>query len=501
MEIESGQREIILPERLHRIEVSDAGILDQENTEYVLTRDLATPGTAFIIRAADITLNLNRHTITYGTQASTDGNSYGVLMDAWNTYGTIVANGAIRQGAGSCEGSYGEGCNPIRTLGGMQEIGGLFISYRSPDTVGIWALYEPAHIHHNTVVDFGTVVTDRHLGIPAITILHAGGGRVAHNTILTRHRGIDLASRGEAAYNTLHINSCATNSYGVFAYDIQDFSVHHNKIYGSGVHPIGIGPISDSGARGQIHANYIEVENTRGGDEEGNTGAAGLRMTWGGNEIVVSQNYIVLRAGNAHPELAGFEDGKSWGRAMWLGGIEAGKTATVRNNHVVALSSDGASYAAGIAVVSGGHNGGLLVTQNTVIANQCMVVLADYYGNAGLYPRFVANTFIRRDRYPEYRTIADRIRGWFDVTAVFVDNRFENGAEISEQTVDLSFCEPSRTDVVFASRSSGVERIAYVLTDDLNRIQSAGTAVPFGECGRRVTPRGQAPLALNTGTR
>jgi hypothetical protein len=272
-------------------------------------------------------------------------------------------------------------------------------------------------------------------------------------------------------------------------YDIQDFEVHHNKIYGTGVHPIGFGPISGAGARGNIYANYVEVENTRGGSEEGNTGAAGLRITWGGDEIVASCNYIVVKAGNPHPELAGFDNGRSWGRGLWLGGIAAGHTATIRNNYVEALSSDGVSYSAGIAVVSPGDNAGLLVTQNTVVANHSMVVLGDVYGNAGQYPRFVANRFVRRDQHAAYRTIADRLYGYWDVRAIFLDNVYENGAELSSDTVLLYFCTGTTTDVAIGSvGSGGADHIDYYLTDDPARAQGASSTTSYGDCGQRVVP-------------
>jgi hypothetical protein len=490
MNIGSGQQAIALPTRARRVDVAAGGTLDQSNTEYVLTRAISTPGTAFTIRASNITLNLNGHTVTYGTAAAAGGNSYGVHMDAWNVSGIIVANGAIEQGAGPCQGSYGEGCNPIWTNGGMAEIGGLRLTYRSGDTSGIWAPYAPARIHHNTLIDQGSVVTDRHIGIPAIATLHADGVEVDHNLIQgARHRGIDLASNGVAAYNTIFINSYATNSFGVFLYDIQDFEVHHNKIYGTGVHPIGFGPISDGGARGNIYSNYVEVENTRGGSEEGNTGAAGLRITWGGDDIVASCNYFVLKAGNAHPELAGYDNGRSWGRAVWLGGIDPGNTATVRDNYIEALSGDGVSYSAAIAVVSPGHNAGVLVTQNTVVANHSMVVLGDIYGDSGEYPRFVANTFIRRDQHPAYRTIADRLNGYWNVKGIFLDNQYLNGAALSEETVLLEFCPSTRAEVAIGSVGpGGTDVIEYYLTDDPVRIQNASSTTPFGDCGTMAIP-------------
>src|SRR5262249_46160806 len=41
-------------------------VLDLANTTYILATDIRTPGTAFVATAANIELDLNGHTVTYG---------------------------------------------------------------------------------------------------------------------------------------------------------------------------------------------------------------------------------------------------------------------------------------------------------------------------------------------------------------------------------------------------------------------------------------------------
>jgi hypothetical protein len=58
-------------------------VLDQSDTKYVLTTDVRTVGTAFVVEAANVVFDLNRHTIVYG-----DGKA------------VAVANGGFEEGSG-----------------------------------------------------------------------------------------------------------------------------------------------------------------------------------------------------------------------------------------------------------------------------------------------------------------------------------------------------------------------------------------------------------------
>ena len=498
MDIGAGQSDITLPIRTNidsSLEdnldgLTNEYILDTADTEYILTDDITTPGTAFRIRASNITLNLSGHTITYGTSDSSDSDSYGVYAD-YNLSGVVIANGNVVQGNGNCVGTSGIGCNPVRIRSGGETIGGLRLEYHTTDTGGIALAGASAEIHHNTLVDSGSVIINRHQGSPAISAGGATGINIHHNLILnSRHRAIDLPTGGTASYNEIYINSYATNAFGVFIWKKQNFEVHHNKVFGSGVHALGVGPMASDAARGKIYSNYFEMENTRFGEEYGNTGSSCLRITWGGDEIEAMCNTCVIRGGNSFPELT--ENEKSWGRAFWLGGIDEGNMATIHHNYIEALNSDGESYVAGIAVVSGGHNTGLLIHNNTVLANHSAVVLADSYGNAGEGPTFISNKIIRQDEHTNYCTICDRLYGYFDVKGTFLDTVYENSAEISEANALLYFCREDRdttTELLFGSLSTGDTLIDYFLTEVESTISSGSSSEPFEDaCGYKVIP-------------
>src|SRR3989344_4326712 len=198
MVINAGQASIALPSRTNRIELNTApATLNQANTEYVLTADVTTELTAFTINANNITLNLNGHRINYGTNDSppvTYPNGTAGVKMVYGLTGIVIANGVIVQGSGSCRGDIaGRNCNPVQFSGGRgkAEIGGLRVEYHSPDTNGLLIGNTQTDLHHNTLVDSGTVVTYAGTGVPVIDNGLSAGSKIHHNLIQgARHRGI-----------------------------------------------------------------------------------------------------------------------------------------------------------------------------------------------------------------------------------------------------------------------------------------------------------------------
>jgi hypothetical protein len=58
---------------------------------YYLSQDVSSPGTCFFIDASNITLNLNGHTITYGTGGGSAGTPGVLLADTWYTGGSMFS--------------------------------------------------------------------------------------------------------------------------------------------------------------------------------------------------------------------------------------------------------------------------------------------------------------------------------------------------------------------------------------------------------------------------
>ncbi|MEW5746951.1 MAG: hypothetical protein AB1805_16095, partial [Nitrospirota bacterium] len=289
----AGRATVAKPARTYTKQITAPGVLNQSNTEYVLMNDVVANGTAFTIQGSNITLNLNGKKVTYlNANAST---AYGVKIDGYARNNIAIVNGTIQQGAGTCSGNQnGYGCNPLYAYDSWGlELGGLDITWRAADTGGIYLHWGgKANIHHNTLNDLGSTVVNRHQGIDVIKAANHANSVISHNLIKrARHRGIMSGPSNKVYNNDVYIDSVVTNSTGV---SINSGEAHHNRIYGKGVHPIGIWP----GNNVKVYSNYVEVQNTKWGSEYGDTGSAGLRMTWGNNNVEVMYNTFIVKASN-----------------------------------------------------------------------------------------------------------------------------------------------------------------------------------------------------------
>ena len=222
--------------------------------------------------------------------------------------------------------------------------------------------------------------------------------------------------------NRIHIGSVTTNSFGIVLFNETGFSIHDNIITAEGVHPIGIGIISGS-SNGEVTFNRVEVQNTAGGEEYGSTGSAGIRFTWGADNVEVRRNTFIV---HAEKDLLG-PGLDSWGRALWVGLPEAGTSVLFEQNTIIANNQGNGAKAAGIAVVCWNRSEGLVFRNNVVTSNWGNVLLGDSYGPSDGYPRFVGNTFKKTGTSPDYRTIRGGYR-YRPATAFFMGNSYEDGA-------------------------------------------------------------------------
>lgn len=488
MPMEAGASLVKAPPRARVVQVSKPGELSQPDTEYILVNDIVADGTAFTVKGHNITINLNGHKIVYDSRVG-NKEAFGVYIDSYRpgTKDIAIVNGSIIQGGGSCSGNQtGYGCNPVFAYyaSGM-EMGGITVTYRSQQTTGLslgWV--EKSVFHHNTFEDLGDEVTNRHQGV---SVLQTRGGQIKfHNNLIkrARHRGVFVGALSEISMNQIHIDSVATNSTGIA---VRSGSVHHNKIFGQGVHPIGIWPGDDI----KVFSNYVEVESTRHGGEYGDTGAACLRMTWGNNRVEVMANTFILHAGVKENGVV------SWGRALWVGLPDKNQEAYFHDNLIIANNRDGKSKAAGIAVVCLNESPKLVFSRNKVISNWANVLLADTYGHAGGYARFIENEFIRQDNHSSYKTIRSQYSP-NQSTGVFINNKFLNGASIDN--IDLEYPGPGKKDIAV-----GWYLDITVMEDgnpaegaDIEVRDSSGAVVYKGTAGRSGVVRAEVTEYLLT---
>lgn len=451
MDVGAGAKPVkISHQRRNIVKLSGPAELNKPDTEYVVESNIVADGTAFTITADNVTLNLNGHTVVYNNKKLSDDpkSVYGIIIPRFGQSNIAIVNGKIKQGAGQGGGNVaGWGHNPIFAEGVKNlEIAGINAEYSGKDIVGFFIHWgENAHIHHNTIEDRGTHITNRHQGLDAIRI-EGANAKIHHNLVKrARHRAFIIAGNSEVFNNEIYIDSHATNSFGVTCYKINNFKIHHNKIYGTGEHPIGIGAVAGS-SNGEIYSNYIEVQNTRKSAEYGSTGSAGIRLLWGSDNIDVHHNTLIVHAQNDYlPEF------NSWGRAVWVGLPKPEMKAFFHDNVIIANNKDGRAKAAAIGItddneVDPGNDkkNNLIFQRNRIISNWANVLLGDNYGHGGGYTKFIENTFVRQDNYPAYKTIRSQYQ-YRPSTAIFINNQFDNGASLD--SIELEFNGKGRKEI------------------------------------------------------
>src|SRR5690606_18118924 len=249
------------------------------------------------IMAADITVDLNGHTVTYDTNKDAglgEEKGFGnfgeqgphAVRSNYSGRSSKVLNGFLVQG----KGQRGNGSQPIYRA---TEVAGLSVSYGGEQVTGITSVQRA---HHNIVLDGGTAMTDRHMGIEGINSQNASYNLVKR----ARHRGIRGSSGGEYTHNEIYVDSHATNAFGLMLYKTKDVVARDNRIFGTGYHVLGVGTVSAGVANITVENNLIHLEAVAPVDrssEYGNQSEAEcVRVTWGGENILYANNLMIANA-------------------------------------------------------------------------------------------------------------------------------------------------------------------------------------------------------------
>ena len=296
--------------------------LTQGDALYILTENLTTPTLAINIKAHNVTIDLDGHTITYDNAAPkvvgstwndyaySEEATFGIRAGLWNFTNAKIFNGVIKQGRNGGSGFIGVGFNPIflnhMAPTSTNEIAGVTVEYYGNSVSGIVA--GSGKVHHNVVIDRGSVVDNRHQGIKALDMSASVANEAAWNLIRRfRHQG--LYSGGYVHHNELYSDSFDTNSFMIGP--AEGGTVFANKLFGMGYNPIGVG-----------WANHLKVRNNfiylrgfaptlRSKEYNRNSAVAGLRTTNYNDEEYVDMlydgNVIIVKA----------EDGCTLARGIW----------------------------------------------------------------------------------------------------------------------------------------------------------------------------------------
>jgi hypothetical protein len=440
-------------------------VFDRANTTYLVTEDITADSTALNIAADGITLDLGGHTVVYDEKAGSADTSANERLYGWHAAqgpcgirtadrrrGITIVNGTIKQGKGNGA-SRPAAYNPIFMRRPRDtELAGVTVEYTGSQVTGILVnnAYEGVHVHHNVVVDRGTDLYNRHSGLDGIRFgigrEVVSSSRCHHNLIKrTRHRGLTVSSNTDIYANEIYVDSYATNSYGIMYYSsrdpIHDISVHDNRIFGTGYHPIGIG----AGFHAKdikVYGNFIQMQGMKreerwsggagGGDPAGQLHPVnGVRLQKGPQENVEYRDNTIVVKGRG--------DGCMM-RGLWLVPKGEMRNVVVRDNVVKVIAEDRRAEGHAIAALgTGGSNPDEKITLigNTIVSNLCNVRFGDNYGHGGRY-QFLSNVLAKVGNDLRYKTIRLGWDGWKYETYghVFIDTEFEGGAGYDSVSFD-----------------------------------------------------------------
>ena len=208
-------------------------VLDQPNTCYILTEDVAVDGNAFRIEAEGVTLDLDGHTVLFGD--STANQVFGVRFVYDGT--ATLCNGHIAQGARS-----GDYSCAIRSNGRpyATEVYGITtdVHLKCAYPVNWHSQANGVQLHHNHFYSRVTELESRHYPGNAILRMYISGGDIhIHDNLITEgcHRGIQLSEEGsnvEVNNNDIRHHQQYVNGYALIP--CANSNVHHNKITSTG---------------------------------------------------------------------------------------------------------------------------------------------------------------------------------------------------------------------------------------------------------------------------
>ncbi len=234
-------------------------LLDKDDTHYVLTKDITTGGSAFILQGSRATLDLDGHTVTFGDDTAEQ--VYGVRIISRDS--CKVTNGKIVQGARSYD--YSAAIASLdRTFErpAATEVCGISTDVHLKDALPMnFTHIEQLEVHHNDIYSRVTELECRHYPGNALLRVYTYGGDIhVHDNLLTEgcHWGVVVKALSRTVHNVeVDHNDIRHHQQYVNGYAIAPgpgAKVHHNRITstGRGVHLTGEGT--------EFYNNYIDTQ-------------------------------------------------------------------------------------------------------------------------------------------------------------------------------------------------------------------------------------------------
>ncbi|MCZ7644869.1 MAG: fibronectin type III domain-containing protein [Planctomycetota bacterium] len=234
-------------------------VLDRAGATYVLSQDFTAPGTAIEIKADDVTLDLDGHTLTFGDD--TDKQVYGVHIACKGR--ATVRNGHIVQGRRS--GNYSS-CVESRYRDQGAEIFGISTDVHLPNAypMRFFGRCVGARIHHNLLYSRVKVLESRHYpGNDLLRLDDIGDGVEVHDNLLTEgcHIGMRVSggkhppaqSPPQIHHNDVRHHQQYVNGYA-FSVNCPKAELHHNKVTSTGR------SVHLTGPEIQLHDNWLDTK-------------------------------------------------------------------------------------------------------------------------------------------------------------------------------------------------------------------------------------------------
>ncbi len=320
---------------------------------YYLSQNISCPGTALLISGPGIDLNLNGHTVTYGTAGGVMGAVFGIENDAcWDKTRKVVAAPCDNQSAGIGANVYngsivqstkapafshafffGENSNADQTI----DVHNVTITVQQTGTMALFTDFQSGQIlfEHNSIYDnvksisypgqSDTAARSNFQG-EAVHIDQSHNmrspDRIDNNKIVGSPQGgiRDMSTDAMIYQNDISMKSTYTNDFCV------DVPGTDEQVYSNYCHPVNGRGIHVNGEGSRIYNNLIVATEAKVNREYGGCeidGAFGIQLE---DDIQAAGNISVT--GNTTTVNTGVCGGSALRITSWL----AGSPATVAGN-------------------------------------------------------------------------------------------------------------------------------------------------------------------------
>jgi hypothetical protein len=410
--------------------LTECGILKMSGATYVLDNDVSSEGTCFGVQGSNITLNLNGHTVTYGTGQGAIP-VYGVLgVACWDpdfglgnpcggtSNDLTIYGGTITQGSGAAAFSHGIRLGQGPSTGPI--VHDVTFNIHASSSIPIFLSYvgTGSVISNNTINNYVSQVINRHQ-LHGMSIKFAnskpvpGPGTIFDNHIVGGAQGgIFSAVAGTKIYkNVVEQNGRYTNDFGIYAWS------DGGEVFDNVIKPLsgrGINIAASTGER--VHDNEVVVKEQKVNEEYGGCqsgGTFGIQFDDNPKNALAFKNKIIAMADECGAQ------------ALRVTESLIGSGNLSRDNHYVAKRiGNSSAFATGFG--SGGATG--FTSESDEFVGDSSAVRFDWDGGSNLTFR---NCVFVKGQNPaaDYKTFSFRNGGTVSVTNIhFIDSVFENGA-------------------------------------------------------------------------